>query len=202
MSHAMKLTDIYKFENKKATIELVVFSFDQLFDKRDPNPFLKNDLDEDASDYIITSAEEIGVKKLGKLKIYVKNSAETHNPRLIQKSIHKYFSYRLELNRRKIKKTLSTGYKSLAIGIVFLSFSVFLSRFIGDFDEKTLVNSFLKEGFLLLGWVSMWKPVNIFLYDWWPIMESQKVLSALSEVAIEFDFQKKFKPSNIKIINK
>lgn len=202
MQLEMKLMDIYKFENQKATIEIVVFSLEQLFDKRDPNPFLTKDLDEDASDYIITSAEEIGVKKLGKLKIYVRSPTEAHSPLLIQKSIHKFFTYRLELNRRKIKKTLSTGYKALIIGLVFLAFSVFLSRFIGNFEEKTFINNFLKEGFLLLGWVSMWKPVNVFLYDWWPIIEDQKILKALSEIKIEFDFQKKFKPSHIKIVNK
>jgi len=31
----------------------------------------------------------------------------------------------------------------------------------------------LREGLLLIGWVALWPPVEIFLYDWQPILRQQ-----------------------------
>jgi hypothetical protein len=31
----------------------------------------------------------------------------------------------------------------------------------------------IREGFLIGGWVAMWRPLEVFLYDWWPNRQSQ-----------------------------
>ena len=56
-------------------------------------------------------------------------------------------------------------------------FSIILI-YVETIDTKPLnyLRSFIKEGLILVGWVSMWKPINIFLYEWWPLIEAKNEL--------------------------
>ena len=41
------------------------------------------------------------------------------------------------------------------------------------------------EGLLILGWVAMWKPVEIFLYDWWPDLDKRRLFKRVAHMQIE-----------------
>jgi hypothetical protein len=38
----------------------------------------------------------------------------------------------------------------------------------------------MREGFVIGGWVAMWRPLEIFLYDWWPIVVQRRLYERLS----------------------
>jgi hypothetical protein len=42
----------------------------------------------------------------------------------------------------------------------------------------------LREGLILLGWVANWRPIEIFLYEWWPIVRHRNLLRRLSQAQI------------------
>ena len=46
-------------------------------------------------------------------------------------------------------------------------------------------NAILSEGLLILGWVAMWRPVEIFLYDWWPELGKRRVFARIGGMSIE-----------------
>ena len=48
---------------EEAKIEISLNRLPQLFNSLDPSPFHERDLDQDAEDYIISSAEEIGLQR-------------------------------------------------------------------------------------------------------------------------------------------
>lgn len=181
----MKKMSWYPFENNKYVIEIKTEKLEQLFDKRDPNPFRIKDLDDDAVEYIVTCANEIGLQKLGKLRIIIAENSSAELVETIQTAISEYFHYRSEMTLKKIRSTLSLGFKTLLIGISFLAFSIIISALIGNYVEDHFIRTFVKEGLVLLGWVSMWKPLNIFLYEWWPLVEIRKYYLCLSEIETE-----------------
>jgi hypothetical protein len=43
----------------------------------------------------------------------------------------------------------------------------------------------LAEGLLIIGWVALWRPVEIFLYDWWPIRRQQKRFEGIARMPVE-----------------
>ena len=43
----------------------------------------------------------------------------------------------------------------------------------------------VEESFLILGWVANWRPLEIFLYDWWPLVRRRDLYRRLSEAAVE-----------------
>jgi hypothetical protein len=51
--------------------------------------------------------------------------------------------------------------------------------------NNDMVVKILTEGLVIIGWVAMWRPLEIFLYDWWPIRHRQQVFNKLSHISIE-----------------
>jgi hypothetical protein len=39
------------------------------------------------------------------------------------------------------------------------------------------------------GWVAMWRPLEIFLYDWWPIQAERKLFDRLSIMPVRITFK-------------
>ena len=44
----------------------------------------------------------------------------------------------------------------------------------------------IRESLTIAGWVAMWRPMQIYLYDWWPLLRLGKVFQGLSHVPMEF----------------
>jgi hypothetical protein len=42
----------------------------------------------------------------------------------------------------------------------------------------------VREGLLIGGWVAMWRPIEIFLYDWWPIRAEARFYDRLSAMPV------------------
>ena len=136
----------------------------------------------------MSSVEEITVPKLSHIEIFFEQVVTDTEQSLVTEAVHNFFKYESEMMTRKINSTLRKGVKSLLIGIVFLSFAVVGALVLKNANHFLAL--FFKEGILLIGWVSMWKPVNIFLYDWWPLADLKKIYDKLSVVRI--DFSQKF----------
>jgi hypothetical protein len=41
------------------------------------------------------------------------------------------------------------------------------------------------EGLIILGWVANWRPLEIFLYDWWPLARRRRLFQRLAEMPVE-----------------
>ena len=41
------------------------------------------------------------------------------------------------------------------------------------------------ESLVIGGWVAMWRPLEIFLYEWWPICARARLYDRLSAVRVE-----------------
>jgi hypothetical protein len=175
----------YPIENKKAVIEMRIDSLQQLFDKRDPNPFRSKDLDEDVEEYILTCADEIGKKKLGKFRLLTLDPLNHQIIGTVKNAIYDYFHYRSAMTAKKINFTLKTGLKSLLIGSIFLTIAITFSFYVTKNMIDGYFRLYIKESLMLLGWVSMWKPVNIFLYEWWPLKEKKSLYEKLTTIEID-----------------
>ena len=79
----------------EAKIEISLNRLSQLFNSLDPSPFHERDLDQDAEDYIISSAEEIGLQRPIALIVHLPADQlpQSGAPDLGE-AIHNYFTYR------------------------------------------------------------------------------------------------------------
>ena len=73
---------------------------------------------------------------------------------------------------------------SLVIGLLFLTLCLTLSNVFDRLGVSTLAG-ILNESFLIVGWVAMWRPLEIYLYDWWPIRAERRVFARLSRAHVK-----------------
>jgi hypothetical protein len=47
------------------------------------------------------------------------------------------------------------------------------------------ISRFLEESLIILGWVANWRPIEIFLYDWWPLARRRDLYRRLADANVE-----------------
>ena len=75
------------------------------------------------------------------------------------------------------------GRIALATGLVFLLVCTLL-RELAFSSRHPAVSDIIGEGMLIIGWVAMWRPLEIFLYEWVPIRRRGRVLAKLAKMPI------------------
>lgn len=171
-------------ESKYQLIEVKVQTLQQIFNSMDPSPFHERDLDRDAEEFIVSWAKEHSSRKPYKLIVHLGQAAERPDAeRILSESIRNYFSYRAEMNRRELKQLLHYGWISLLIATLFLGLCVTVAA---SFDpELGVFIRILREGLIILGWVAMWRPLDVYLYRWWPVHRLGRIYQGLSRMPVE-----------------
>lgn len=176
----------YRTEGDFVLIEMELRHLHQFFNTLDPSPFVEKDIDADAEDYIIDSALEINIRHPMKLVIYLPpDRVKKENPKSVSDAVHHYFAYRARAVRRDLRIVFQQGRWSLFIGFLFLVFCIFLRSFIPLLHLNEIATEILSEGILISGWVAMWRPFQIFVYDWWPIHHQIRVFDKLSSIEVD-----------------
>ena len=103
-------------------------------------------------------------------------------------AIHQYFKARAAGSRRTLRELFRRGRISLLIALAFLGASLALGDLIGNISESGFA-ALLREGLLIGGWVAMWRPLEVFLYDWWPILGEVRLLDRLSQMPVRIEYK-------------
>ena len=100
-----------------AKIEINLSRLQQLFNSLDPSPFLERDLDRDAEDYIVGSAEEAPRQHPIALVIHLPaDQLPAQGLPNLREAIHNYFAYRRDQENRRLRLLFRDGRIALLIG--------------------------------------------------------------------------------------
>jgi hypothetical protein len=173
-------------------IEVRVLELKQLFNAIDPSPFREKDLDPAAEKFIVSWSQDLPTQ--GPLTLLVHVGGAAGGPEeacVLKEAVHANFSRSAEFSRRRLRQLFRVGRVSLLIGMAFLASSFALGRALGVLLGDVAFGSIARESLLIGGWVAMWKPLEIFLYDWWPIRAEARLHDRLAamQVRIEYDVQ-------------
>jgi len=150
----------------------------------DPSPFQERDLDEDAEEFIVSWAQEFPRRDPVSLVIHVNQIPEQPDAqRLVESAVHHYFAYRTNLKRLELRHLLKAGRTSLFIGLTFLAACMITSQLLRR--QEGTIPIVLREGLIIAGWVAMWRPMEIFLYEWWPLLRKGRLYQKLSRMHVE-----------------
>lgn len=176
----------YRIENGVSLIEISLNRVEQLFNSLDPAPFREKDLDADAEEYIVGAAQDLSPRFPFKIVLYLPaDEAASPGAAAIADGVRRFFEYGLAAERRKLRAALHDGRVSLAIGLAFLFGCVALRQLLIAVEEPGTFGHIAAEGLLIAGWVAMWRPLDAFLYGWWPIRRRCRVLAKLTVVPVE-----------------
>jgi len=172
--------------NIPSVIEVQVEKIGQLFHTLDPMPFRDRDLDREAEDYIVGWARELPRKHPLRILVHMPASeALGEQAAELEQALQRYFAYRADTMTGELKELFRIGRYSLLIGIVVLGACLTLGHFLTGYIVVGDLGRYLNEGLIILGWVANWRPIEIFFYDWWPILRRRALFRRLAAAEVE-----------------
>lgn len=150
----------------------------------DPSPFIDRDLDANAEEFIVGWAQELPVSEEWKLMIHLATPPPPDRAAETESAVRHYFADRAESKQREFRMLMRRGRISLIIGLLFLGTCLAIGNLFEKLGSSTLAD-ILRESFIIVGWVAMWRPLEIYLYDWWPLRAERRVLRKLSRMHVQ-----------------
>lgn len=171
-------------------IEVQVEKVGQLFDTLDPMPFRERDLDRQAEDYIVGWARELPRKSPMRIRIHIPRSeASSEHVKDLGQAVGRYFNYRADILSGELSELFRVGRYALLVGLVVLTLCVTGGRLALQTLPAGQFGVAINEGLIILGWVANWRPIEIFLYDWWPIVRHRNLLLRLARADIAISWR-------------
>jgi hypothetical protein len=171
-------------------IEVRVAELRQLFNAIDPSPFRERDLDPRAEEFIVEWARDLPRDARLALLVHLDRSAgQADEAPLLGESIHEYFKQRALESRRRLRELFRRGRISLVIALAFLGTSIAVGDAVASFLRDTHFAEIIREGLLIVGWVAMWRPLEVFLYDWWPIRAEAHLFDRLGTMPVRIEYK-------------
>ncbi len=160
----------------------------QLFNSMDPAPFRERDLDPSAEAYIVDWAREAPRRgPLGLAIVFDGRAATTEDRATIQEAVHEYFRQRALATRQRLRWLFRTGRISLLVGLAFVAFTVFAGELLASLSGAERYMQMIVDSLVIGAWVALWRPLEIFLYDWWPIRDEARLYERLSHLDVRLE---------------
>lgn len=166
-------------------LRLYLCELRQLFDSMDPAPFHERSLDAAAAEHIIDAAREAPAKAAFSLRVQVgREPGDSAASTTLSSAIREYFERRGASKRLEFRRLMRAGRRALVVGLVFLAVAIGLAQWfdtlIADEGRALLVS----ESLVIGGWVALWRPMEIFLYDWWPLLADARLFDRLAAMPV------------------
>lgn len=152
-----------------------------------PAPFQERALDRSAESYILACAGRHRPTEPLRLLVHFPESLRSHAADATD-GIHEHLRRTHAQDERKFRRRMRLAGFALAAALGVLAGSFGLRTLLSDVEGRALVQG-LGEGLLILGWVAMWRPVEILLFEHWERHLDHAMLKRLGSIPIEFMFR-------------
>jgi hypothetical protein len=119
-----------------------------------------------------------------------RSAGPPREPAALGDAVREYFTHRAAVTRRELRQLLRVGRTSLLIGLLALG-ALFV---LGDLVEYLMGGrrfaELVRESLLIGGWVAMWRPLEIFLYDWWPVRAEARLYDRLGTMPVKIVYER------------
>lgn len=175
-------------EEGRACIDIRLNSPRQLFDLRDPAPFRERDLDPGAVEHFLNSVREIPLRQPVRINLFIlPDSANTLEKSVIADAIRAHFEHEREIIDRAITLNFRRGRYLFVLGLLVLGTFLTISKMMEGWQALGFAREIISEGLVIMGWVAMWRPAEVLLYDWWPLYEERRWINKLLQADLDID---------------
>lgn len=170
----------------RGNIEIRLRNIAQLFNSMDPSPFFERDLDRTAEDFIVGWVRELPRDTPLQLVLHLREGPTDPEPeRWIGQAIANYFNERARALRNDTQEELRRGRFNLLIGLGFLLTCLVVAELLGDAESRGILANFLYDGLTIVGWVVLWRPLEIFLYDYWHLRRQEQLYRRIAGAPVQ-----------------
>jgi hypothetical protein len=171
----------YRVENGEPCVDVRLSKLEQLFDNRDPAPFRERDLDPDLVEYLLEAGEDLGAHETFRIVFWLEKPCQ---PGEIEVAFRAHFEYEIDRLERRQRRQRRIGQVALLLGGALLVALLSLAQLVALVFTGS-IGAALREGLLIAGWVVIWRPVELLLYDWIPVCRERRVMQRLLAMPID-----------------
>jgi hypothetical protein len=170
--------------NLPSEITLRLKNVEDIFLASPASLYCKRTLNENAEEFIVEQAMALPRHAEISLKLVIP-SYEIIMENEVATAIHKHFGFCREKSERKLKHTIQLGWRSFIIGFIFLTVMFLLTKVINRFLPQGGLAITLRELLIILGWVALWRPADLLLYDWYPHKRDANLFGRLERSKVQ-----------------
>ena len=167
-----------------ALIEIHLSDLKELFNSLDPTPFHKRDLAPEAEAFIASWARDMPRDMPLGLLVHLDSEVPPDPDEVVHAAVRDHFGRQAMETRRRLRQLFRVGRISLVIGLAVVAASVMVGGWIQALMRENRFGSIIRESLLIGGWVAMWRPLEIFLYEWWPIRDEARLFDRLGKMIV------------------
>jgi hypothetical protein len=115
-------------------------------------------------------------------------AAAGRTPAEMGEAIDAYCRWETAELSRELKLTRRRGLQALRIGVPFLAICLALSGAATAMLGSSGFGNLLSNSFVIIGWVALWRPTEVLLYDWWPLRHRIRLFQRLELAPVRMVF--------------
>ena len=108
----------------------------------------------------------------------------------LKEALKDYCLYQVNQLQQSLNLQRRLGRRTLWVGLTILIIALALSA-LGGYVMENATNNFIRgiggfmyNGFMIIGWVSLWTPTSMLLFDWWPDAVSKRTYQKMAEMPV------------------
>ena len=150
-----------------------------LFDAKAP-AYFRRKLNEETERFIIEEAVALPLHEPINLKVLVPESEFARGAEITD-AICQHFANRRKKSEKQLKDVMKLGWSSLVIGIGFVGLILVLTQIGSQILPKGRLEITIRESLIIIGWVALWRPAELLLYEWRPFKSEAILFGRLQE---------------------
>lgn len=164
-----------------STVSVEVVSVDLLLD-RDNTPFTAAGLHADVASHILEHARHFPVRSNFRINVSVPEQDMVHAEE-VQLAIHHHFKTAEIHASRELGEIWRDGRIATMIGLLFMSSLLLIGQLVTSITGDE-ISRLVTESMTVFGWVSMWRPAELLLYDHWPVRRNRILARQLAKAEV------------------
>lgn len=172
-------------KRRKGQIDLRVDDPQQLLDMLDPFPFRERGLDGEVDEYVREHALDVPPDVALTIAIHLPASeVERSLAQSLPAVFRQHFEHQAERRSHDLTGLFAQGRKALVIGLIVLGLCLLIGQSLVNLFPDSRLAGVVMEGLVILGWVANWRPMEIFLFDWWPLVQERRLSRRLAHAPV------------------
>lgn len=140
--------------------------------------YRKRTIEKDVEQFLIEEATNLPKKGIINL-VVVLPPGSAGNEMDIATALQKHFFFRKDKAKKQLKQVLRSGFRNLLIAFIFLGIIIFLNHVGSRVLPQSGLMATIRESLFILGWVAFWRPAELLLFEWYPILGDAKLFERL-----------------------
>jgi hypothetical protein len=167
-------------------IEVRLESPEQFLHSLDAFPARHSSIEPEVADYVIDCAADQPVDANLEIVLHLRDYEPSQEKEAaIARIFHAHFQARADLEMKRKRQSFSDGRQNLMIGVFAWSLCMLTLWVLNSFGGEASLWRFVRESIVIIGWVLVWKPAEIFLYDWKPFEKRKKLFLRLAQAPVK-----------------